>query len=143
MTERHKLRVAVYIFLIKDEQILLSRRFNTGWMDGKYSLPAGHLDPDETIVSGLLREVNEEIGVTLNIEDVELVHTMHRMNMYIDFFFVCKNWQGEIENKEIEKCDELKWSPINDLPENMVPSVRHAIGQYKQGILFSEFENEG
>ena len=127
--ERHKLKVAVYLILIKDDSILLARRFDTGWQDGNYSLPAGHLDPNEIIAEALIRETNEEIGILLKAEDIRLVHTMHRMNIYIDFFFVADAWSGEPQNKEPEKCDEVGWFPISDLPKNMVPSVRFALDE--------------
>ena len=141
--ERLKLKVAVYLFLIKEDQILLSLRFNTGWQDGNYSLPAGHLDPNETIEQALFREGEEEVGLTLKTEDVKLVHTMHRMSQYIDFFFVSEYAGVEPKNMEPEKCNELKWFPVKELPSNMVPSVRSAINNYLSGVTFSEFENEG
>lgn len=141
--EHLKLKVAVYLFLIKEDKILLSRRYSTGWQDGNYGLPAGHLEPNETLIQALFREVKEEIGLELESGSVELVHTMHRMSQYIDFFFVSKYSGMEPKNMEPEKCDELKWFSFNELPSNMVPSVRSAIGNYLNGIVFSEFENEG
>ncbi len=141
--ERHKLKVAVYLLLLKGNQVLLSRRFNTGWHDGNYSLPAGHLDPNETIPQGLLREVKEEIGLIIKPENIQLVFTMHRMNQYIDFFFTSKYSGIEPENKEPEKCDELSWHDLNNLPKNMVPSVRFAINNYLNKVTLGEFENEG
>jgi 8-oxo-dGTP diphosphatase len=139
--ERHKLKVAVYALLIKDDKILLVRRFNTGWNDGNYSLPAGHLDPNETIASALIREAKEEVGVSLEPENIQLVHTMHRMNTHIDFFFVATKREREPINAEPDKCDDVRWFPIGELPENMVPSVRAAITHYQDGVAFSEFQD--
>lgn len=42
--ERYKFICAVYLLLIKENQILLLKRANTGYEDGKYSLVAGHMD---------------------------------------------------------------------------------------------------
>jgi ADP-ribose pyrophosphatase YjhB (NUDIX family) len=132
------------LLLIKGDKILLLRRFNTGWQDGNYSLPAGHLEMGETPTSGMMREGLEEIGITLHKEDLEMVHTMHRIHgYYIDLFFTAKKWEGEIVNKELNKCDDLNWFPLEDLPINIVPSVKSAIEQYKKGVHFSEFEMEG
>ncbi len=137
--ERHKLKIAVYLILIKEGQILLSRRCNTGWQDGNYSVPSGHVDPDETIESALCRETKEEIGIVLKTEEIKLVHVMHRMNIYIDFYFVCEKWEGELENKEPNKCDDLKWFNLDTLPENIIMSVKQAIGNYQKNVSFSEF----
>lgn len=141
--ERLKLKVAVYLFLIKDEKILLSRRFKTGWQDGNYGLPSGHVEAGEGMVDALLRETKEETGVILKQEDVNLVHTMQRNNIYIDLFFTAKNWFGEPQIMEKEKCDDMQWFPLTNLPENMVPSVRFAIESYQKGITFSDFNREG
>ena len=54
-TTRFTLRSAVYLLLIKENQILLLRRFNTGWQDGKYSVPAGHLDGGETVKQAMVQ----------------------------------------------------------------------------------------
>lgn len=140
--EKFKIKVAVYIFLIKEGQILMARRFNTGWQDGNYGLPAGHLESGESVIEGLLREVKEESGVDLDTQDVELVHTMHRKNKYMDLFFIAKNWSGEPKIMEEDKCDDMKWFLLNELPTNIVPSVKSAIENYQKGIIFSEFEDE-
>ena len=142
LVERLKLRVAVYILLIKEGKILLSHRFNTGWQDGNYGLPAGHLELNETIIEALLREIDEEIGITLKQEDIIFAHTMHRKSNYMDLFFVAKSWVGEPHNMEPDKCDGLQWFSLDNLPDNMVPSVKSAIQNYQNGIPFSDFQLE-
>lgn len=42
--ERFKFVSAVHLFLIKDKEILLLKRFGTGYRDGEYSVVAGHMD---------------------------------------------------------------------------------------------------
>ena len=138
--ERHTIKIGVYLFLIKDNKILLCRRYNTGWEDGNYSLPSGHLDFDETIVDALLREAKEEVGIILQKEDIKLVHTMHRVSGPVDFYFLAKKWEGEPKNMEPEMCDDVKWFDINSLPENIISSVKDAFLSYQKGISFFERE---
>ena len=140
--ERFKIKVAVYALLMKDNKILLLRRFNTGWQDGNYGLPSGHLEADENLIEATLREMEEEVGVKSKKEDVEFVHTMHRKSVYVDFYFLVKNWEGEVQNMEIDKCDDLSWFNLDSLPENIIPSVNLAIENYQKGIKFSEFQSE-
>src|SRR6266702_3710545 len=139
--ERFTLRAAVYLMLIRDKQILLLRRFNTGWQDGNYSLIAGHLDGNETIIDTMIREAKEEAGILIKPKDLEVVHTMHRMSKinyeYIDFFLTANKWTGEIKNLEPNKCDELKWFPLDNLPNNTLPHIKQALDCYNKNITFS------
>ncbi len=137
MADRFTLRCAVYAILLRENEVLLSRRFNTGWMDGKYSLPAGHLESDETATEAVCREAREEIGVELDANTLSLVHTMYRYHLYIDLFFTAK-WSGEPQNLEPDKCDDIRWFPLDSLPENMVPSVRTGLEAMRKGSTFSE-----
>ena len=60
--EKFTLRAAVYLIPIKGNKVLLSRRYQTGWMDGKYSLIAGHIDGNESVFTAIIREASEEDG---------------------------------------------------------------------------------
>ena len=139
--ERFTLRAAVYLILINDRKTLLSRRFNTGWMDGKYSLIAGHLDGKEPIFDCMVREAKEEAGIIISKKDLEPVTVLHRYSTdqeYMDFFFVAEKWKGTPKVMEKNKCDDMSWFPINDLPKNTLPHVSEVIKRYKNTPAFSE-----
>ena len=142
MSERFTYIGAGYLFLIEDNKILLQRRHNTGFMDGFYGVPLGHLDGNETATQGAEREFKEEIGIDINPKDLEVVHVMHRKaasDERIDFFMTTKGYKGEIKNCEPHKCDDLSWFPLDTLPENTVDYVRVAIEAYRRNELYSEF----
>lgn len=139
--ERLKVIPAVYLILIRDNKILLTRRHNTGFYDGSYSLPAGHLEDNETMRQAIAREAKEEIGITFDLKDLELVHTIHRKTNTeerVSFFFAVGKWEGEPIIMEPSKCDDLKWFDINQLPENIIPYVKQAINYYKENNSYSE-----
>ncbi len=134
-------RSAVHLFITQDDKILLLRRYNTGYEDGNYSVVAGHLNGGEQIIAAAIREAKEEVGIDIQEEDVEIVQMMHRISESerIDFFVTVDSWQGEITNKEPNKCDDLSWFPLDQLPENTIPYVRQAIWNYQANIPFSSF----
>jgi len=138
--KRAKLIPAVYLLLIRKEKILLLRRFNTGFEDGKYCLVAGHVKENEKIKQAIIRETREEIGIEILPENVQLFHVMRRRSdsERIDFFFECKKWEGEPKIEEPEKCDDLSWFPIDDLSPNAIPYIRTAIKNYRNNIFFSD-----
>ncbi|MBX2866971.1 NUDIX domain-containing protein [Candidatus Kaiserbacteria bacterium] len=133
---------ASYLFLIEEGKILLQRRCQTGFKDGEYGVPAGHLDGGETAKQGCAREIQEEIGITLDPKDLEVVHVMHRKarkDERIDFFMTTRSYAGAVTNCEPHKCDDLSWFPLDELPDNTIDYVRQAIESYKDGIHYSEF----
>lgn len=138
--ERFKTISSSYLLLIKNNKILLSRRFKTGYEDGNYSLPAGHVEKGETLREAAAREIMEEIGLAIKPEDLKLVHVMHRKesDIRVDFFFTAKKWSGDPKNMEPNKCDDLRWYPLNELPETTIPYIRKAIESYQKKIFYSE-----
>lgn len=138
--KRFKIVAASYLIFIKDGKVLLSRRFQTGYMDGHYSLPAGHVDEGETIEDCLIREVKEEVGIKLKKKDIKLVHVLHRKenDIRLDFFYTSSVYLGEVKNMEPDKCDDLKWFRLEKLPSNILPYIKQGIEKSRQMILYSD-----
>ena len=138
--DRFKVVVIVHLILIDDGKILLQRRCNTGYEDGNYSIVAGHVDGNESVVKAMQREAFEEVGIKIKEEDLEIVHVMNKKEPdreSIDYFFTCKNYDGNISIMEKDKCDELKFYILDELPENMIPYVRKGIEYYIENKQFS------
>jgi 8-oxo-dGTP diphosphatase len=138
---RARFPVTVHLLFFHEDQVLLLRRANTGYADGMYSLPAGHLEGNETIHMAAIREAEEEVGLRLTRQDLDYAGVLHRReeNERVDFFLQVCRWQGQPFNAEPHKCDELLWADIHALPDKTVPYIRRAIQNYLVGILFDEF----
>ncbi len=141
MPPRARFPATVHLFFFRDGRILLLRRFNTGYRDGEYSVPAGHLDGNETVRRAAMREAAEEVAVEIRPEDIRFSSVMHRNegDERVDFFVQVDSWQGEPSNNEPDKCDELRWVDIDSLPQNTIPYVRRAIQNHRNGVRFEEF----
>ncbi len=135
---------ASYLYLERDGKILLLKRKDTGYMDGFYSLIAGHVERGESFTDCLVREAREEAGIVIRPEDTEVVHIMYRndssdfTNQRVDTFFTANSWEGALTNCEPEKCEELSWIDKNRLPEKMIPYIRDVIEYIGEGKRFSE-----
>jgi 8-oxo-dGTP pyrophosphatase MutT (NUDIX family) len=138
---RARFPATVHLLFFRDDKILLSRRFNTGYRDGEYSVPAGHLDGNETVRAAAAREAAEEVGVQIEKDDILFSSVMHRNegDERVDFFLHVLAWRGEPLNNEPNKCDDLYWEHIESLPGNTIPYVRQAIQNHRKGIRFDEF----
>ena len=140
--DRIKFPVAVHLFLLRNQEILLLRRYNTGYEDGNYSVIAGHLDGGEDVYTAMIREAREEAGIDINARDLEIVQVMHRKKAdekRIDYFFRCERWTGEVRNMEPNKCDQLAWYPLDNLSGNTIDYIREAIENYRNGVRFTIF----
>ncbi|MDP2708683.1 MAG: NUDIX domain-containing protein [bacterium] len=147
LKERFKIVPSSYLILVKNNKVLLWRRYNSGYEDEKYSLVAGHLEGNESFAEAMIRETKEEINIKLKAKDLKVVHVMNRFAMQknvelrerVDIFFVAKKWQGEIKNMEPHKCDDLSWFYLNNLPNNTIPYIKHALDCVKNKIYYSEY----
>jgi 8-oxo-dGTP pyrophosphatase MutT (NUDIX family) len=145
--QRFKMKVGVFLFLIHNDGILLLRRYRTGIDDGKYVVPMGGHDGLEPLTSSIIREAYEEANITLQPEQLQVCHVMHRFHPMpdnlsfeqIDVFFKAESFEGEIKNMEPHKCDELEFYPVKALPEKTVGFIRYAIECVGKGKFYSEF----
>jgi len=140
--KKHLIYSAVYGLLMKNNKIFLMRRFNTGYKDGFFTFPAGHIEKDELPKEAMLRELKEETGLVCNIESIIPIHVMHRIcdsgRTYVDYYFKIQKYNNKPEKKETRKCDYIDWYSIENIPNNTLPNVKIALNFIKKKILISE-----
>ncbi|WP_327001202.1 NUDIX domain-containing protein [Dactylosporangium sp. NBC_01737] len=137
--ERFCVAAAVYGILRDEGRVLVLRRDGTGFRQGQLSLPAGHLDGGEDAVSGLVRELREELRVEVEPGDCRLVLLMHTApedaddQEYLHLFFDVDRWRGEPVIGEPGKCSELRWVDAGRLPGDVVDYVAEALAAIARG----------
>lgn len=121
MGDRFMSRSAVFVALRDaDGSVLLHRRANTGYMDGRYDLPSGHVEKDEPVLKAAVRELEEEAGITVAESDLRLWHVNQfaaNGEYYYNFFFVVDAWKGVPSIMEPEKCDDMQFFALDSLPK--------------------------
>ena len=142
---RPDVHIDLHLVLLRDGCVLMGERRNTQFAAGQYHVPAGHLEVDETIVDGIIREALEETGIVLAPENVELGHVIHFRGQSdrLSLFFTADRWSGGIENREPDKCAGWAWIPTDDLPDNTVPYARQAITDLLAGKRLGLFGWQG
>ena len=139
-----KTRFAAYglAFIHKNNQILLLKRSDkASFAPGHYCLVGGLLEKNETFRTALVRELHEEIGITVSEADLHFVHMYHRLGTESELvggIFECTTWQGEPFNKEPEKHSEFGWFDLDNLPSPMVTAHRNVLALIKKKELYSE-----
>lgn len=117
-------------------EILLQKR-NNQW---DFAV-GGHVEENESLREAAIREAKEEIGIIISYKDIVFAtcsYTKFEKVPYNFFYFVVERFDGIPSIKEPEKCQELKWFCINDLPENIISDVKITISNYLLGVSFAE-----
>lgn len=139
---------ASYVYLLRDgvdgTEVLLQLRQGTSYMDGHWAAAAaGHVERGETAYDAAQREATEELGIT----DValEFAFSMQRtqhaepIDERVDWFFTARSWSGEPRIVEPHKAGEIRWCPLDRLPEPMVPHEAHALAHLFSGRAYLTF----
>lgn len=143
MSERIKFNASVSFMLKQDEKFLLFYRTDGYFKDGWWVLPAGHIETGETATQTVMRECKEELNIDVNPDDIEFVHIVHNLvgdNKRMDFYFLVKQFSGEIINLEPQKCEKVEFFDKNSLPplEKIAPTTLQAIKSVWNKVYYSE-----
>lgn len=151
MSERYKVIPAAIALICESEpgqevRVLLQRRNNTGYRDGYWDAPSGHIEEGEIAPEACTREISEEVMMTVDSHDLVLrsitmniIETFGSHYQYLAFEVDKGKCNGEPGIGEPHKCDAIEWFPVNDLPEKTTPQVRVAV-QYlgRSGVAFAQ-----
>ena len=121
---------AVHMIIMKDNKLLVQKRKGSKLWSGFYGVPAGHIDEGENQYDALIREAKEELGIKITKENIIKEYVVLRRNHfeidgkqldpYIDYYFEINKYEGTPTIMEQDKCTELIWADINNLPKPFV-----------------------
>jgi 8-oxo-dGTP pyrophosphatase MutT (NUDIX family) len=117
--------VDVFLVLHDGPALLLALRQGTGYDDGRWNLPSGKLEHGEDVLSAMVREAREEIGISLSPDSLRLATTVHRRaasHTRVGLVFAAASdppSQGTPVNAEPHKCGGIGWFPAGSLPAEM------------------------
>ena len=114
----NELPIGINALIINDKnQILLGLRSGNRGGSGTYGLIGGKAKNGETIEEPAKREIYEETGLVVNIDDLEIINLFTTQStadiMFYQIGVLVKKYSGEPKNMEPNKCDELKYFDLN------------------------------
>jgi 8-oxo-dGTP diphosphatase len=117
-----KLTLVVAVALIDtDNRVLIAQRPEGKVLAGLWEFPGGKLDAGERPEAALIRELDEELGIT--VREACLAPLTFASHGYDDFhllmpLYVCRRWEGTVTAREGQ---ELAWVRANKLRDYPMP----------------------
>lgn len=105
----------------KDWEILFQQRKNTGFRDGEWQLPSGHIELWETSIHAIIRELYEELAITIQEMYSTVVHVAHTIQtdrIYFNIYVEISQYTWELQNMEPEKCSEISFFSLEIIRDN-------------------------
>ena len=134
---------ATNVLLVRNKKILLSRRQNKGWGDGLLCIPGGHIEAGETPAEAAVRELREELGITVETQELTFLCLEARRSgdrNYLSTIFTLKTDQEPINN-EPHECSELVWVDPEHLGDDIIENFKHVIQRsYVDSEKYIEFQ---
>lgn len=106
-----QVELTVLCLIHKGDQVLLQNRVKADWRG--YTLPGGHIEPGESIVEAVKREMKEETGLTiLNPELRGVKQFPIEGGRYLVFLFRADEFEGELVSSAE---GQMEWIKRKDL----------------------------
>ncbi|MFZ9499951.1 MAG: 8-oxo-dGTP diphosphatase MutT [Beijerinckiaceae bacterium] len=115
------LLVAAAVLIDSDDRVLIAQRPEGKALAGLWEFPGGKVDPGERPEECLIRELREELGVT--VKETCLAPVTFASHAYEDFHLLmpvwaCRRWEGFVQPREGQA---LKWVHPRDLRAYPMP----------------------
>ena len=143
--EPERAYLAIYCILRQEDHVLMLKRQNTGYYDGQWSFPAGHVDQGESLTTAASRELKEETGLSVLEKDWCFYTMIHRRTVnrrVIDVFMETRDWKGEPVNSEPDKCDAVEYISITNTTLDIVDYIKPVFYSLK-GNSVNSYEEWG
>lgn len=113
MDRTERVELTTLCMLYRGEEILLQNRVKTAWRG--YCFPGGHVEPGESIVDSVIREMQEETGLTVKAPKLCGIKQFPiDGGRYLVFFFKTDVFEGELHSSEE---GNVEWIRRKDLPD--------------------------
>ena len=105
--EHHNVATAI---LIQGDCVLLCHRHpQRRWYPDVWDMPGGHIHTSESPADALRRELQEELGVNVELPDDEPWRVLTPTAELTLHVWVIDQWRGIIENRAVDEHDEIRW----------------------------------
>lgn len=117
--------IGVAVIWNDQRQVLIDRRLPKGVLGGLWEFPGGKIEPGETILDCIKREIWEELGIEIEVGEhlitVDYVYTHLRVTLTVHH---CRHLTGVPQPLE---CDEIRWVKLDEMDQFTFPKANDKI----------------
>jgi len=130
----HK-HIGVAVIWNDQNQILIDRRKQEGLLGGLWEFPGGKIEPDESVEDCIRREIQEELGIQIDVGDLltTVTHTYSHFKVTLNVHH-CTHLSGVPQPIE---CDEIRWVTMETIEEYPFPKANIQIIEALKGYWSS------
>jgi 8-oxo-dGTP diphosphatase len=132
MAEMKLLFVVAVALVDADNRVLIAQRPEGKALAGLWEFPGGKLEPGERPEAALIRELHEEIGIT--VKEACLAPLTFASHAYDDFhllmpLYICRRWEGLAVAREGQNLAWVRANKLRDypMPAADIPLIPHLI----------------
>lgn len=120
MSRTENVELTTLCLIYDEDRILLQNRVKKDWKG--YTLPGGHVEPDESIVEATIREMKEETGLTIKnlqlcgIKQFPIANEGQSEGRYLVFLFRTNQFEGELVSSEEGKMEWVRRDALASVP---------------------------
>ncbi len=125
------LLVVACALIDRDGRVLIAQRPDGKGMAGLWEFPGGKIEPHERPEETLIRELHEELGIT--VKEACLAPLTFASHAYADFhllmpLYVCRRWEGLVTAREHKALQWVRPQALRDYPmppadEPLIPAL--------------------
>jgi 8-oxo-dGTP diphosphatase len=132
MAELKLILVVACALIDADNRVLIAQRPPGKAMAGLWEFPGGKIEPGERPEATLIRELAEEIGIT--VREPCLAPLTFASHAYDDFhllmpLYICRRWEGNVVAREGQNLAWVRANKLRDypMPAADIPLIPHLI----------------
>lgn len=139
MSQEQQVRVSCEMIIEHNGKVLMGKRGNI-FGKGSYAFPGGHLEFGELVKDCVARELKEEVDIIpVDTELLCIINDYRNLpgedvQQYIRFVFLVREFSGEIQNMEPDRCEGWEWYDKDNLPEPIFVGHAKVVRAYQENM---------